>query len=395
MANGQAPQMAQLQRLGWEWHQNGVIIRVETSHGKRAVFVPLGRVWATFERELQAVGCPTQQAAVGAPFSVGGFFSFVKKAVSSAASAVKKVVPQAVQRAASNIVSTAKRYGAAAVHAIQKVPVLGSIATAAGALALLPANAANQLIQGRRIDRIAVDQFKSAIKNTRTLAPYVQTVVSFVPGIGQGVSAGLGGALALASGAPISEAMLEAVKSALPGGPLAQAAFSIATSAIQGKDMNTALVGALPISNQQKGLLLRGISAAKDLAHGKPVSQIVIDQATQSLPPELQKAVAIGVAMGHAKSLQQAVGTAASNAMHLTNLHNAGLDAARQWAGGARSSALEQAMQRAVVAKQTTAQLLQHAAAGNNNAAHFVRAFHTMNVANRASPSAPFGLFRH
>jgi hypothetical protein len=380
--------MAQLQRLGWEWHQNGVIVRVETSHGKRAVFIPLSRVWATFDQELAAVGCPTQQASVGAPFSVGGFFSFVKKAVSSVSSAVKKVVPKAIQRAASSVVNTAKKYGSAAVHAIQKVPVLGTIATAAGALALLPAAATSQLLQGKRIDHIAVDQFKSAIKNVRTLAPYVQTVVSFVPGVGQGISAGLGGALALASGAPISEALLDAVKSSVPGGALGQAAFAVASDAIQGKNINSALVDALPISNQQKGLLLKGISAAKDLAAGKNVGQIVIDQATHALPPELQKAVQIGVALGHAKSLQQAVGTAASSALQLTNLHNAGLDAAKQYAAGVRSPAIENAMHQALVAKQTTSQLLQHAAAGNAQAAHFVRAFHTMNVANRSGQPA-------
>lgn len=113
---------AELQRLGWEWLPNGVapgtgpgvMIRVQLSSRKLNVFVPLTRVWLTFDNEMQRVGCPSA-AAVGAPFSVGGFFSFIKKAAKSIGSAAKRLVPKAVQRAAAKVASVAKKYGGAAL----------------------------------------------------------------------------------------------------------------------------------------------------------------------------------------------------------------------------------------------------------------------------------------
>jgi hypothetical protein len=114
-------EIAQIQRFGWEWRPDGVgggtgpgvLVRVVAGGRTLAVFVPLGRVWVNFDTELQRVGCPSSQS-VGAPFSVGGFFSFVKKAVSSVA---KKVVPKAIQRAAAKVVSVAKHTAQRAVRA--------------------------------------------------------------------------------------------------------------------------------------------------------------------------------------------------------------------------------------------------------------------------------------
>jgi hypothetical protein len=344
--------VALIQRLGWDWRDDGmglglgpgVLVNVRIKGQKKPVraFVPLAHVWLAFDRELGNVGCVgcVGSAWVGEPFCAVGLFGFIKKAVSSVTKQVAKVIPKAIKKAAATVVNTAK----SAASAVAKVPVLGSLVKAQAALALLPAAAAAQLVQGKRIDAIAVNQFKTALGSAKTLAPYVQTVVSFVPGIGQGISAGIGGGLALASGQSITDAMIAAAKSAVPGGPIAQAAFSVATDAIQGKPLNQSLLNALPISQQAKTALLSGIDAAKRLASGQNVSQTVIDAAMKNVPAQYQKAIQIGVALGHAKNLQQAAGAAAQGATQIAGLAN-GTPAQRALAQSTLARVVQQAQQ--------------------------------------------------
>lgn len=372
-----------IQRLGWEWRPDGagtgagpgVLFTVKVGGRSRSVFVPLSRVWVTFDQELQKVGCASA-VSVGAPFSVGGFFSFVKKAASSA---VKKVVPKAIQKAANKVVATAKQ----AVHTVSKIPVIGKVAIAAGTLAYLPQIAAQQLLSGKRIDHVAIDSLKSAVKSYRTLAPYVQSVVSVVPGLGTGLSAGIGGALALAEGQSITQAVEQAVKSSLPGGPLAQAAFSVASGVMQGRPIDQIAINALPISSTEKQLLVRGLSAAKDLAAGKRVDQVVLDQALRSLPPNLQKAVQVGTAIGHAKNLQSALGAAAHGAAQLASDYHAGTQAAHAFANGVRSPAVIAALHKAQATKSALSQIVSHAQQGHPQANHIVNALQRMKMPQR------------
>lgn len=137
--------MKQLQQLGWEWRQNGVILSVRVDGQNMQVFVPLARVFLHFDEQLAGVGCPFE--GVGEPMSVGGFFSWVKKAASSVAA---KVVPKAIQRAAANVVSTAKRYGAHALSAAKAIGTnkyfrMGLTAAAFAVPALAPAAAALEI----------------------------------------------------------------------------------------------------------------------------------------------------------------------------------------------------------------------------------------------------------
>lgn len=391
------PAIAQIQRLGWDWRSDGVglglgpgvLLSVVVNGQTLRAFVPLTHVWLAFDQEMQAVGC-VGSMWVGEPMSVGGFFSFIKKAAKSIGSVAKAVVPKAIQKAASSVINTATKYGAAAIHAVNKIPVLGAITGAATSLALLPAAAASQLVQGKRIDQIAMGQFKSALGSVKTLAPYVQTVVSFVPGIGTGISAGIGGALALAQGQSITEAMMTAAKDAIPGGPAAQAAFSVASDAMQGKPITTIAVDAIPgISPQAKSALLQGLSAAKDLAAGKPVSQVALDTALHQLPPAYQKAVQVGVALGHAKNLQQAAGAAANGAAHLVNAVQQGQAAAQHMAAGFRTPAVLAAVQKAQAAHGALAQLVAHAQNGHPQAQQVVNAVRMMQPPVAPRPQLP------
>lgn len=381
--------VAQIKKLGWDWRSDGmglglgpgVVLSVVVDGRTLRAFVPLSHVWMAFDQELQAVGC-TSSASVGAPFSVGGLFSFVKKAVKSIGKVAKAVVPKAIQKAATTIVNTAEHAGAAALHAVNSIPVLGTIAHATESLALLPANAAQQLVEGKRIDKIALGQFKSALGSVKTLAPYVQTVMSMVPGIGSGISAGIGGALALAQGQSISDAILAAAKAAIPGGPAAQSAFSVASDAMQGKPITQIAIDAIPgVSPQAKQALLQGLSAARDIAGGKPVAQAVLDGALHQLPPAYQKAIQVGVALGHAKNLQAAAGAAVQGAQQLANAHVAGQAAMAALQRGVSTPAVTNAIAHAKASEQHLAQIVHDAQQGHPQATKIVTALHMLKQA--------------
>lgn len=412
--------VTQIQKLGWDWRSDGmglglgpgVCLSVQVDGRTLRAFVPLSHVWLAFDKELQAVGC-VGSAWVGEPFTVGGLFSFVKKAVKSIGKVAKSVVPKAIQKAAATVVNTAKHYGSAALNAVNHIPVLGTITHATESLALLPAQAASQLIQGKRIDRIALGQFKSALGSVKTLAPYVQTVVSFVPGIGTGISAGIGAATALAQGQSISQALMSAARAAIPGGPAAQAAFSVASDAMQGKPITSIAIDAIPgISPQAKQALISGLGAAKDIAAGKNVSQVVLDNALHQLPAAYQKAVQVGVALGHAKNLQDAAGVAVQQAGHLAATAAQGALAHQHFLAGVRTPAVMNALHAANAAHSALATVVQHAQNGHPQATQLVNAlrmlprpsvpapssassqFHTIATAlGRLAPSFPFPRF--
>lgn len=188
--------------------------------------------------------------------------------------------------------------------AIKSVPVVGPLAVASTSIMTMPLSVATQLASGGRIDKVAFSALKDSIANVQTVAPYAQAVISFVPGVGQGLSGAIGASVALASGHSISDAMVAAVKGAMPGGPLAVAAFSVAQSVARGDGLDKAALNALPLSPAAKDALVRGLALTKDLASGKRVDLSLIDQATRALPPEVTKAVQIGTAIGHAVSVQ-------------------------------------------------------------------------------------------
>lgn len=190
---------------------------------------------------------------------------------------------------------------------IKKIPVVGKPFGAVYGLATAPFDMTARIASGARLDHAVVGHFKGQLADAKTVGPYAQTIVSFVPGVGQGVSAAIGTGLALAEGRPINEALVAAVKGALPGGPAAQAAFNIATAAAQGKPIDEIAISALPIPDSQKKALKTAASVAKDLAAGKKVSDIVLKNVQANLPKELNAAINTGVAIGKGKSLQDAV----------------------------------------------------------------------------------------
>ncbi len=379
--------MKTLQAVGWNWRTDGVEVCALVDGQSYRVFVPLRRVWHEFAKALAEGGTP-MPPAVGGEMTVAGLFHGISCAanqqpavgwfgsklvhsVAKAATAVTNVALAPVKAIAKPAASVL----AAGTHALSSVPVFGGALAAATTALTSPVTAVNSLVQGGKISSVAMNALKSNISSIRTLAPYAQTVISVVPGVGQGLSGAIGAGLALASGMSITDAVMAGVRDSLPGGPLARAAFDVANAAAHGQSISSVALAALPLTPQQKQILVQGVQLSKDLASGKKVSTVIVDAALRNLPADAQKAVQIAVALAHAKSLQQAVGTVAQ-ASGVAQNFNQGIQAALQIARLPphlpTPPSLVSAVQRGLQAKQVVQQATNAAAQGHAASAQFL-----------------------
>jgi hypothetical protein len=163
------------------------------------------------------------------------------------------------------------------------------------------------IARGERIDKVALKALNENIKVAKEIAPYAQTVVSMVPGVGSGVSGAISAGMALANGQGIDDAIIAGVKGSLPGGPLAQSAFSVATDVMAGKPIDTIAVNALPLTPEQKRITVAALKTAKAIADGRPVSTVAIDTAMNQLPPDARKALQVGIAVSQGKRIKPMV----------------------------------------------------------------------------------------
>jgi hypothetical protein len=90
----------------------------------------------------------------------------------------------------------------------------------------------NNIARGQRIDRALLDAANNQVEIFRAVAPIAQLGLSFIPGVGQGVSAAIGAGLALADGKPITDALIAGMKGAITGGPLVQRAVELGVNAV-------------------------------------------------------------------------------------------------------------------------------------------------------------------
>jgi hypothetical protein len=204
-------------------------------------------------------------------------------------------------------------------NAIKKIPVVGSPLAAVYGVAVAPASLAESIASGARLDHALIGNFKDQIADIKTIAPYATTVISFVPGVGQGVSGAMGAALALANGQPLSAALVSGIKGAIPGGAIAQSAFGAATALANGKRLDEAALSALPLPDSQKAALKTALGVATKLAKGEKVQDVVLTTALAQLPPDVAKAVHVGIAVGHAAKIQKTSHVAAKKVTNVLN----------------------------------------------------------------------------
>lgn len=154
-----------------------------------------------------------------------------------------------------------------------QIPVVGDVTRIMSEATSSPIHLASQIAQGANVSKATLGYVKEQIKVVKDAAPYAQTVISLVPGVGPGVSAAMSAGIALAEGKSINEIAKAAIRGALPGGPLAQAAFDTALK----------------------------------VAAGGNVAKSVLEGARAALPPEAQKAFDIGLAVATGENIQNAV----------------------------------------------------------------------------------------
>lgn len=199
--------------------------------------------------------------------------------------------------------------------AISKVPIVGHglhglfDLTVAG-----PWEIAGSILSGERLDHVAIDTIKRQVQDIQEVGPYAEMVLANVPGVGSGVAAAIGAGIALSEGRPITQAFADGLKDSIPGGAVGQALYSVSHAALTGESLQNIAISALPIPASQQKALEEGLKVTLEIARGEKFSKIVLDEAKahmqdalHGLPPGVQKAVGVGIAVGHAQSMQHTV----------------------------------------------------------------------------------------
>lgn len=207
----------------------------------------------------------------------GSFLDDIGKAVSSAVTSIPGL---------KQTVNLANK----AIAAVEKVPVLGQVLDVT--MAVTPVGMVRNIASGARIDKALVKTLTDRVQAVHEVAPYAAMVASFVPGIGSGVAAALAAADALSQGRSIDDAALAAVRNAIPGGQIAQAAFDMATKVAKGENVGTAALetarAQLPPGAQQ------AFDVGVAMIAGKKIQDVLVTAVSSFAPAQLQSIMASG-----------------------------------------------------------------------------------------------------
>ena len=294
-------------KLQWPFHWGAWMQNAPESDAQiRAVFkIPQGTDTNDFLRRLYQI--PASFTKLRLPKESWEGHNIVSDAVNSAGRDIGKVVTNVGNE-------------------VKKIPVVGApihdIFDAAYHATAAPFHAITAIAEGKNVGKAALDAINETGHSIKTVAPYAQMVVSMVPGVGQGVSAALSAGMALAAGQPIGKALLAGVAGALPGGPLAQAAFNQAATLVQDAaqhkkiDLGSLASGVAGIAGGAIGLpksvtdiAKSSIEAGAAIADHKDPFQAVVKAAGEiagatgvhiQIPDAIKNAVQSGMAMGTA-----------------------------------------------------------------------------------------------
>jgi nucleoid-associated protein YgaU len=200
----------------------------------------------------------------------------VSNVVKSAASAPLSVV-KSVGVAPLSIASQAvSRVGLPAVSQLMRAPeLLLKTASSSGQAAMSALSKANpakftELVQGGLRELSANPAWDLA-----------KTGASLLPGVGTAVSSGMAAASALGRGASLKDTVLEAARSAIPGGAAATAAFDVAVGLARGEGLSDAAIAAarsqLPGGDAAKAAFDGGLALARRSAGTADTMQVVRD----------------------------------------------------------------------------------------------------------------------
>lgn len=192
------------------------------------------------------------------------------------------------------------------------IPVIGPLYSALWTHVTSPLEVGNKILQGVPIDQVALQTLQEQVQVARTVAPYAQMVMQLVPGVGPIASGAISAGIALANGQTIDAALVEGVKGALPGGPLAQAAFSAGKAAMDGESAASIglkageAIGAaagVQVSPAAAKALGAGLNVANALQQGASPSRALVGAAIAELPASEQLQAAQELANGNTATL--------------------------------------------------------------------------------------------
>jgi len=182
--------------------------------------------------------------------------------------------------------------------------VVGKVASTVGKALVdsvtWPFDVAINVAKGQRIDRAMLGGLKQALHSAEVIGPYVEAVVSFVPGIGTTIAAAIGGGLALAEGKPIDEILLAATAGAIPGGVFVKDAYDIGKAAVEKKPMLEILEKGIidlagnlgvVIPEGTKDALMHGLGLAQDTINGVAIAAEDVKKAIDLVPDPAKKAL--------------------------------------------------------------------------------------------------------
>lgn len=275
------------------------------------VAFPIAHVALTFDKEMIQLGY-MGEPLMGDVVTIEGFFSSLKRAVNKVANVavapvkvalapVKAVVPHTVQNAFNK---TVNKVGQQAVHYAR------GAANFVAKQTLVPFKAAYDIGRG-----------KNVLQSLKGVATQVQTVASFVPGVGTLASMGIGGITAAVEGKSLQDIAKMVAAGAVPGGPLvvaaAQTAINLAAAGVKGQNILKAARS--EIINGAASLIpdprLRSVvaSAANAAASGQNVlrgAQAAVLNAALSQIPDMgaKQALQQALAGAHTASIINAAG---------------------------------------------------------------------------------------
>jgi hypothetical protein len=206
-----------------------------------------------------------------------------------------------------DIIHTLNKAADSAGKALSSIPVIGGVIHAA--LGLNPIAALGGLaagvLRGERLDHAFLNAAKHEVNAVKEAAPYVSKVMSFVPGVGTGIAAAIAAGTALAEGRTISDAILDSVVAAVPGGALGRSAAKATIAIASGGNVANAALDAAVSNLPREAQTVAGL--ARRIASGENVSKAAIDTATAQLPASIRAGVDTALAAAKGGNVKTAV----------------------------------------------------------------------------------------
>jgi hypothetical protein len=141
----------------------------------------------------------------------------------------------------------------------------------------------------------AWDRFLDDLSTTfDQLIPVIRGIafaVSYIPGLGTGVSFLLNAAVSLAQGASVEDAVLDGVGGALPGQPASGAAFNASRALIRGDRVDQAAIAALPVDRSVREVISAAMDIAVAISEGQDMSNAALDELYQRMPENARGAM--------------------------------------------------------------------------------------------------------